>query len=590
MSEGSATALHQPKVAPWHSPAWAGRFADGFLGTCAQSHARACAALLLLGLVCFLPGISTLQPMDRDEPRFAQASKQMLESGDFVSIRFHGEARNKKPVGIHWAQAATVAVAEAVGLPEARAKILYYRIPSLIGALAAVLLSYWAALAFLDRRGALLAAMLFGACIMLSAEARLAKTDALLSACSVAAFGALARIYLCRASGERRHRTALIFWFAIAIGILVKGPMVPMFVGLAALILSIRERSARWLLAARPGLGLILTLVVVAPWFVAIALKTGGTFFTEAVGKDMLAKVGSGTEKHWAPPGTYLVATFATYWPGAAFAALSLPYAWVHRRDDAIAILAAWVLPSWLVFEIVATKLPHYVLPLLPGLAILTVLALKNGDLRPDRWGARAVAGLVVLIPVGLTIGLCTVAWTFDRMVPWMALPLLAMACLLALFSWSAFSRHKPETALVLAVAASVFLSPAVLGLTQLSIPSLKVSPRLAAIRDALPCKAEQVASLGYREPSFVFLIGTDLIHLNTATEAAEFLKRGGCRLLFVENRSADAFKAATVANEVEPKTFDQIDGFNINTGRPTQVVAYASGISDKGPSPARAP
>src|SRR3954468_9806081 len=153
-------------------PSTAGRADGSFVARVSAfleaSHARACAVLLVLSLACFLPGIVSLQPMDRDEPRFAQASKQMLESGDFVDIRFQGEARHKKPVGIYWAQAAAVAAGEAFGVPPARTQIGLYRIPSLIGAIASVLLAYWAALAFLPRRAALLAAALYGACLMLS--------------------------------------------------------------------------------------------------------------------------------------------------------------------------------------------------------------------------------------------------------------------------------------------------------------------------------------------------------------------------------------------------------------------------------------
>ena len=77
-----------------------------------RSHARLCAVLVLLSLVCFVPGFTSLQPMDRDEPRYAQASKQMLETGDFVDIRFQDEARHKKPVGIYWLQSASVAIGE----------------------------------------------------------------------------------------------------------------------------------------------------------------------------------------------------------------------------------------------------------------------------------------------------------------------------------------------------------------------------------------------------------------------------------------------------------------------------------------------
>ncbi|TXM98030.1 glycosyl transferase, partial [Methylobacterium sp. WL122] len=187
-------AAGRPVLAARPGPGFA--FGDFLLNTVSASHARACAWLLALCLVCFLPGQISLQPMDRDEPRFAQASKQMLETGDGVDIRFQGEARHKKPVGIYWAQAAAVAAGEALGVPEARTAIALYRIPSLLGATAAALLAYWAALAFLARRGAFLASALFGACLMLAAEAHLAKTDALLTACSVASLGALARAWL----------------------------------------------------------------------------------------------------------------------------------------------------------------------------------------------------------------------------------------------------------------------------------------------------------------------------------------------------------------------------------------------------------
>ena len=104
-------------------------FSSGIVEWLERSHARLCAVLVLLSLVCFLPGFTSLQPMDRDEPRYAQASKQMLETGDFVDIRFQDEARHKKPVGIYWMQSASVAIGEALGVPEARTTIALYRHP-----------------------------------------------------------------------------------------------------------------------------------------------------------------------------------------------------------------------------------------------------------------------------------------------------------------------------------------------------------------------------------------------------------------------------------------------------------------------------
>ncbi len=120
-------------------------------------------------------------------------------------------------------------------MPNARRTIWLYRIPSLIGAIGAVLLTYWTALAFVSRRAAVLAGLMMATSILLGVEARLAKTDAMLLLTVVAAMGAMARVYL----GDAAQRPALagwtlpaIFWTALAAGILIKGPLIVMFVGL----------------------------------------------------------------------------------------------------------------------------------------------------------------------------------------------------------------------------------------------------------------------------------------------------------------------------------------------------------------------
>src|ERR1700736_3887109 len=100
--------------------------------------ARPFALLCLLCLVLYAPGLAAIPPLDRDEPSFAQATRQMLETGDFIRIRFQDEARNKKPIGIHWLQAASVA---AFSTPESNA-IWPYRLASALAAFAAVLATF----------------------------------------------------------------------------------------------------------------------------------------------------------------------------------------------------------------------------------------------------------------------------------------------------------------------------------------------------------------------------------------------------------------------------------------------------------------
>ena len=352
---------------------------------------------MLCALLLFLPGFFTIPPVDRDEARFAQATKQMVESGDYVDIRFQEDVRYKKPVGIYWLQSAAVEIASALKLPKAELRIWVYRLPSLIGAIGAVLMTYWTALGFVTRRAAVLAALLMCASVLLGVEARLAKTDAMLLFCVTAAMGAMARAYLSwqRAEDEARPPWSwpAIFWTALAVGILIKGPLILMFAGLTIVALAIQDRDASWLWRLRPVWGLMWMLVLVLPWFIAIFWRAGDAFFADSVGGDMLSKIGA-QESHGAPPGVYLALFWITFWPGAPLAAMAAPAVWRARREPGAQFLLAWLIPSWIVFEAVLTKLPHYVLPLYPAIAILTVGALERRVL--SRSLADARLGLVV--------------------------------------------------------------------------------------------------------------------------------------------------------------------------------------------------
>src|ERR1700719_1126712 len=93
----------------------------------AGAHRRAVALLVLISLILFLPGFFQIPPVDRDEAYFAQATKQMIETGDYVDIRYQDDVRYRKPVGIYWLQAAVVNTASALGLANAGTSIWLYR-------------------------------------------------------------------------------------------------------------------------------------------------------------------------------------------------------------------------------------------------------------------------------------------------------------------------------------------------------------------------------------------------------------------------------------------------------------------------------
>ncbi len=540
------------------------------------SHVRAVAFLALVGLLFILPGFFNIPPIDRDEARFAQATKQMVETGDFVDIRFQNEVRYKKPVGIYWLQAAVVETASTLGLPRAEVRIWLYRVPSMAGAIGAVLLTYWTALAFVSRRGAVLAALIMCSSILLGVEARLAKTDAMLLLTVVATMGAMARAYL---SWQRDEETPpwtvpAVFWTAIAGGILLKGPLILLFVLLTAGTLAVLDRSLAWLWRLRPLFGLPWVLLLVLPWFIAIFMRAGDTFFSDSVGGDMLSKITSGQESHGAPPGLYLALFWVTFWPGAPLAAMAAPAVWRSRREPGAQYLLAWLLPTWIVFELVITKLPHYVLPLYPAIAILTAGALERRVLSRS-WLTRGAAWWFAIPAIVLTIAVVGAIW-LTKQPAFLAWPFVAVSMILGLLAWRLYEDVRAEQSLLNAVASALFLSIAVYGIVIPSLKPLFPSVEIARALRSVVCVGPKAAASGYQEPSLVFMTGTQTL-LTDGSGAADFLLQGSCRFALVESRTERAFAARADAIGLRYNVAARIEGYNFSQGRAISVAVFRS-------------
>jgi 4-amino-4-deoxy-L-arabinose transferase-like glycosyltransferase len=541
------------------------------------SQARSIAFLILCGFLLFLPGFFNIPPIDRDEARFAQATKQMVETGDFVDIRFQDEVRYKKPVGIYWLQSAAVETASALGLPRAQLRVWLYRMPSLIGAIGAVLLTYWTALAFVTRRGAILAALILCSSVLLGVEARLAKTDAMLLLTVVAAMGAMARVYLSWQRGEDPAHPPwvwpTIFWTAMAGGILLKGPLILMFVGLAIVTLAILDRSAAWLWRLRPIWGLMWMLVLVLPWFVAIFWRAGDAFFSDSIGGDMLSKL-SAQESHGAPPGVYLLLFWVTFWPGAPLAGMAVPAVWRARREPGAQFLLAWLVPSWIVFELVLTKLPHYVLPLYPAIAILTVGALERRVLSRS-WLMRGAAWWFV-IPALASVIAVVGAVTLTRQPVFLAWPFVAAALIFGLFAWWLYDDNRAERSLLTAVVSAMFLAVAIYGVVVPALTPLFPSAEVARALRNVVCVGPKAAAAGFHEPSLVFMTDTSTL-LTDGSGAADFLGQGSCRFALVEARSERGFAQRAEAIGLRYDVAARIDGYNISQGRAISIAIFRS-------------
>jgi 4-amino-4-deoxy-L-arabinose transferase-like glycosyltransferase len=475
--------------------------------------------LTLIGLIAFLPGLAGIPPIDRDESRYVQATVQMVETGDLIDIRFQDQARHKKPAGAYWAQLASLgATGQIDDVKRGERAIWAHRLPSVLGALIAIWATYLCGATLFGRREAFIGAGLLAVSVSLAFEAHLAKTDAMLAGASAVVLYGLA------------SRKAWPTWIGLALGMLLKGPIL---LGLALLALAIDatwNRSAARLRSIAKPLPILVALMIAVPWFVAIGLETNGAFFAEAIGRDFGGKISGAQEAHGGAPGYYLVSTLFMFWPGILAVPIAAIFAWKQRADHDVRWLIAWLVPMWILLELVPTKLPHYTLILYPALALLA----GAGWVRLTDGRKTRIAGLIVAAVIGglISVGVAATLWTALPPI-WVGLIAIGMIAL-AVSAGVCLLRQQDNRALLFA---ALFLGIGFGGVIGHS-PLIDLSPRLVAkVPDGM-----RLTSPDYREPSLVFLTDTQ----TQFTRAAE----PGDALILAEGTVAPACatKGETIA------------------------------------------
>ena len=362
----------------------------------------------------------------------------------------------------------------------------------------------------------------------------------------------------------------LTFWLAQGLGILIKGPIVPLISLLTLASLWIADRRIGWLRGLRPLAGLLIVGAIVGPWVAAISTATGGQFIGQAVKSDLLPKLLGAQESHGAPPGYYLLLMTATLWPASLFALPGFVRAVRSRHALALRFCLAWIVPAWILFEAVPTKLPHYVLPTYPALALLAGIAVVADDailksalakLFYAVWAlvGLALAGLFLYAPLRLGEGL---SWVSAPA----ALAALASGVAPAAMAW----RGRAPAAVALSLMGALLTYGLAFQTLLPHLDRLWLSQRVAAL---LP-PATPVAAAGFHEPSLVFLLGT-ATRLTDAAGAGRFLLSARDGAAVVEAADEPAFEAAL--GEARPRLhlIGSVDGFNYSRGRPATLRVW---------------
>ena len=532
--------------------------------------------VLMLVLASFVMiGHQSLAPIDRDEARFSQASKQMVMTKDFVTIKFQDEYRAKKPAGIYWMQAASAAL---FGPDD----IANYRLPSLAGYLASFALIFaFARMMNLNGWGGLaplLAAFMLASNFIVFAEAHLAKTDSVLLACIIWQQLSLFDMYRRRFDGQAGAPINQ-FWMAMGLAILIKGPIGPL-VGFSTLVLlCLFDRSVMFARQLRWLRGLLIVLVIVAPWAVSVQIATQGAFLDIAIKADFLAKVQSAQESHGAPFGTYLLLLPLLAFPASFFASqIAMLGRDVFKRDKG-RFLIAWIIGYWLLIELTPTKLPHYVLPILPALWLLVMMCFAY-PARPVKWRVRVSYAVIAISGLwGISFALL-LAWLALRyggvgsgvaFMSSLVVILLTAALLYGQWRWMT-SPQSALMAVILGVGALLHLLTfsAVIANARYIHPSTE----LAATIEQFSVPTDMIAAAGYHEPSMVFLLSKDVL-LVDETEAALLLAEAPAGLAIIEERKKAVFLDVAQKIQLDVAEYGRVDGFNISKGQEITLLLY---------------
>lgn len=375
------------------------------------------AILVVLAGLFFFWGLGSIGLTDRDEGRNAEAGREMLETGDWISPTFNYEPRYAKPALVYWLMTASY---RFFGISEMAA-----RFPSAVFGLALILMSYWFLARVRDSVTALIGALMVLLNIEIISLSRMALTDSVLIFCTTLSLYAF---WLGFQTTERRRGWLWVFYLGMALGTLAKGPvgfLVPLVT--IALYLTMTKQWASFWQQGKPLVGTALFALLALPWYL-VMWSLHGSEYAASAQANTVGRFLNPMEGHSFTLLFYIPVLLLGFFPWSGW----LPFAWVHairswrswrKSPDSSApdvayhlewFAAAWIFGTFVFFTLSSTRLPHYIGPLFPAAAILTASYWSRCITEPDTKGARASIHSVMLIGFVLAGAFAALPWAYE--------------------------------------------------------------------------------------------------------------------------------------------------------------------------------
>lgn len=484
-------------------------------------------------LALLVPGTATLPLIDRDEPRFATATREMIERHDWIVPTFNGNYRFDKPALTYWVMRAGYAI---FGIGEFGA-----RVHAIVATLVLVLATWWTGRRWFGDAVGLLAAGMLASCLQVFIHGRLALADMPMIACVVVACVALYEALKSTAPKPTRTAAWWLLYGALGVGFLAKGPIVFAVPVLALLVFRFvlwRKPIAWSRLQIVPGL--LVSLLIMGSWGIPALVATHGLFWQKGMGEHVIQRGYDTFNSRGYSPLFYLGTAPMSLFPWFALVGF-LPWAVKRAWDERTAWLVCWAVAPYVIFTAYATQLPHYVLPAFPALALLTAQALvadrKTWPKSATRiaWGFVGVTGMIFLVAL-VAVRLASLPAEMEPLrAAFTGVFLVTLGLLLSVIA--ALKRW------VLLVPGTVTL---VVGGATLMGGALRQTSLTATSRawvDGLPTETRCVGA-GFSEPSLVFYTARRWTFVSDGAELADQVRQPGPLVV------------ATLVNEADPLNF----------------------------------
>ena len=552
------------------------------------------AGVLLLGFL-FVTTRSTL--WDRDETRFSEATVEMVHSRNYLVPTLNGELRPDKPILIYWLMSLPVRL---LGPTE-----LACRFFSSVGAVVACLLT-----ALIARRllgpctglpagpsAGLLSMLILATTPLLLLEATAATADAVLLATMVGALAVFENAF--RTGLRKTHLVGLAFTLGAAL--LTKGPVglaLPIL-AMAVILVLARRFSFTW--AAYLFGAALLAAGIFLAWAIPANNATAGEYFRRGIGYHVITRAvrpidGHGGNFLLTLP-FYIPVVMIAFFPWILFlpGALSATAGGRVGGKDGRSVLFGWTIPIFLSMSLVATKLPHYILPIWPALSISvagTIRLAERGALSAEdlKWfvcGRRLFLAIGILCGAALLVGpwfVSALALSLpgsEPFTPGLAWPVAGIGAILLVMTVHASREHvarryRSAAGVLVAGIACVMFTVSVIGLPMTE--SFKLSKPLAEAIRARTTPEVEVFHLDYDVPSFIFYLGRKhLTSLESDAEILRWTKQPGPGVLVLTRQAH-----ARIEKDTGPLGLEQIaavQGRDYSKGRWTEVVALGKNI-----------